>query len=137
MKIEEIIDEIYSEGESDVIFFAYLVGYVEFDEKDNSFEKSDGEIAEGVLHLVKYLVSEGDFEVGRMTNFEERIVFAPYAGGYKEFSSEVERLLVEEGLRCDALTWELAVRKVKVGSPSPNPRGYAEYELLASAVGRK
>ena len=104
MNVENILSEIYSEGEIDVIFFAYLAGYVEFDEKDNSFEKGDAEIVEDVLHLVKYLVSEGDFEVGRMTNFEERVVFVPYADGYKEFSSEVERLLLEEGLRCDALT---------------------------------
>lgn len=137
MSVEEIVDEIYSEGEIDIIFFAYLVGYVNFDEEDNSFEKSDVEIVEGVLHLVKYLVSEGDFEVGRMTNFEERVVFAPYAGGYKEFSSEVERLLVEEGLRCDALTWELAVKKVKIGTPAPDPRDYAQHALLVSALGRR
>ena len=137
MSVEEIVDEIYSEGEIDVIFFAYLVGYVNFDEEDNSFEKSDVEIVEGVLHLVKYLVSEGDFEVGRMTNFEERVVFAPYADGYKEFSSEVERLLVEEGLRCDALTWELAVKKAKLGTPAPDPRNYAQYALLVSALGRR
>ena len=137
MNVENILNEIYSEGEIDVIFFAYLAGYVEFDEKDNSFEKGDAEIVEDVLHLVKYLVSEGDFEVGRMASFEERVVFVAYAEGYKEFSSEVERLLVEEGLRCDALTWELAVKKAKLGTPAPDPRNYAQYVLLASALGRR
>ena len=137
MNVENILNEIYSEGEIDVIFFAYLAGYVEFDEKDNSFEKGDAEIVEDVLHLVKYLVSQGDFEVGRMTNFEERVVLVAYADGYKEFSSEVERLLLEEGLRCDALTWELAVKKVKIGTPAPDPRDYAQYALLVSALGRR
>ena len=48
-----------------------------------------------------------------------------------------EQLLVEEGLRCDALTWELAVKKVKIGTPAPDPRDYAQYALLASAVSRE
>ena len=117
--IQSFVDDIYAEGDIDLLFFGFIVGYVSHDANDHSFGKFDGQIFEDTAKLIEYLVATGDFVAGRMRETEDGVKFTSYTNGFVEFESVARQCMHDSGLRCEALYWELALRKVHIGKAAP------------------
>ena len=115
LDIQSIVSDIYAEGDIDLLFFGFITGYVSYDADDNSYDKSNWQVFEDTVKLIEYLITTGDFVVGRMYATDDGVEFVAYANGFTEFESVARQYMCEAGLRCDALSWELALCKVHIG----------------------
>lgn len=109
---QELIDEIYQEAEIDDIFFNFASGYAVQDEKYFIDNKYDNMVFEETLKLISFLMKTGDFEVGRITKLDKaKFVFIRYENGMVGFEKASRHYMETEGLRCDALSWQISLRK--------------------------
>lgn len=106
---QELLDEIYEGGDRDILFFGYSIGY--FIEDSSDGREDEFEIFENTLSLCRLLTSTGDFYAGRMTGVRGSIQFAAYEDGIEGFERDARKFMKMGGLRCDELTWELAIKK--------------------------
>jgi hypothetical protein len=116
---QDQLDDLYLEGDIDILFFSFISGPIAYDENNISYGKSDLEILNDTLSLIKFLVQTGDFEVGRMTSGINGVEFLPYPNGFVDFAAGVNKAFEDGGLRCEALLWEFALVKVRKGSSAP------------------
>lgn len=107
---QETIDEIYEEGDRDNLSFGFLTNYVESESTEQSV--ADAEFFEKTLDLSRYLVSTGDFLPGRTKRINDEVQFIVYENGFADFEIEAKQFMRDEGLRCDALSWEIMLIKV-------------------------
>jgi hypothetical protein len=108
---KELIEEIYKEAEKDIIFFSFASSFINNDD-DYLIPQNDITIFEKTLKFISFLSATGDFELGKMKKLEGDIEFVPYENAIVDFELDARQHMKNEGLRCDALSWELAVRKL-------------------------
>jgi hypothetical protein len=108
---EELIEDIYNEADKDIIFFSYASSFVNNDE-DYLIDENEIVIFENTLKFISFLSETGDFELGKMKKIEGDIKFIPYENAMADFELDARLYMKNEGLHCDALSWELAIRKI-------------------------
>ena len=64
-RAHEVMDYLYSEGDVDIILFGYVLGLVSSDGNDNLYKKSPRKRLTDAIALVRFLLSSGDFKVGK------------------------------------------------------------------------
>ena len=119
---QSYINDIYSEGDIDLLFFGFITGFVNYDENDQCYGKSDLKCFQDTLTLIRYLVDEGDFSVGYMGEKDGQVGFIAYENDFKEFELAANTSMQNNGLHCDALLWGFAIRKMRIGKRAPSVR---------------
>ena len=110
----DVIDDLYLEGDRDHIFLEQIVGLIQYDREDRLRGKSDAEIRDGSIELIKFLTEAGDFDLALGNKIGDGVEFELYDGS-------LEKLI------CVALSSESSVdyqyrvvlRKVRMGAAAP------------------
>lgn len=112
---KNLIDDIYLDGDRDVIFLEYIVGWIAFDEKDAPVKKTTRQLVSDVIGLIDFLISQGDFELVQVFPDSDDVVrhkrvdWSP-----SEIESFVYRIILKKE---DEFNFML--RKIRQGSFSP------------------
>ena len=114
-----IVNELYEEGDRDLLFFGFIAGPVNYDLDDNSYGKPDEIWFEDVIKLICYLVETGYFSAGRMLETDCGVKFVPYENGFSEFEADARQCMHDSGLHGDALSIGLTIKKVHLRKVAP------------------
>ncbi|MFS8057227.1 hypothetical protein QD357_31180 [Rhizobium sp. BR 317] len=115
----ETIRYIYREGDIDLIFFGQILGMVSNDPDDAPLNKAPEQRIADAISLVEFLVSTGDFYVGRTSKGSNgKYADIPFAG-ISEFKEMVGNIFLNEGLDGDNLITCSWIRKLTIGSKPP------------------
>ncbi len=55
----------YEEGDIDIVYFSFILGFVSFGENDCSYNKTEKQIINDALSLTHFLITTGDFIPGK------------------------------------------------------------------------
>ena len=90
----ETIEEIYQEGEIDIVFFGQLLCYVGArqlgDGESVLYDKTPDQCMKDAVELAEFLISTGDFYAHRGKRHEDgSFSYLPFLNGFSEFTEFV------------------------------------------------
>lgn len=114
---DDIIGEIYHEGDIDIVFFGQLLAYVSFrcdidDDLVASPKLPDRRVYDA-LSLAAYLISNGDFRAQRgHRNTDDTFCYLPFDYGFDEFSDFIRKQYLDGGI--DGIDLQYTTSLVKI-----------------------
>ncbi|MDR2153545.1 MAG: hypothetical protein LBE78_00755 [Burkholderiaceae bacterium] len=116
----DLFDDLYSEGDIDIIFFAQILGMVSYGKDDFKFNKSSEKRMADALKLVDYLVSLGDFNVGKTLKMPDgTFAYNTYKEGFSEFYADANKIYSKNGIDDIDLMCSLWLKKLHIGQSAP------------------
>ncbi|MFL9711607.1 hypothetical protein [Methylobacillus sp. Pita1] len=127
---QDYIDDLYEEGEFDITSLSFLFGAVNFGgtEDEDCLNKTDVQCLQDAFILINYLISSGDFEIGKFTppQDEEKegppsrddYIFKPYEN-IELLKKVVISLYEKEGFNAEPFHSEIWLKKKSLGKKSP------------------
>ncbi|EJJ31135.1 hypothetical protein [Rhizobium sp. CF142] len=122
---KDVVDDIYDEGDRDIIFFGHILSFVTYDKDDKPYDKSPDEVYNDAKELSKFLISNGDFSPGlsvRQPDGSFKNVL--FEGGFDEFNTYLNNVLSEGGIDCIDLIAGPWLMKNNIGESAPIVPGY-------------
>ena len=119
MNAQDFLNDLYDEGDRDILFFDFIAGSVAYDLDDVPYEKSALQVFNEILAIAEYLLSTGDFSAGCMTNKDGVVELVIYDDGIQGFANDAREFFKTQGPRGDGLSWRLTLKKINIGKPAP------------------
>lgn len=95
----EMFDDLYGEGDRDIVFFGHILGMVTYDQDDVALGKRPAKRLEDAITLVSYLVSEKDFPIGcAQEGMNGEVFYVPFERGLEGFKKCVTEIFEEKGI---------------------------------------
>lgn len=90
----DVLRDLYSEGDRDIVFLDYLLGLIKYDEKNAERNINPQIIHDNAIALVEFLTASGDFSLRYLgvQEFEEEINLKE-PKGFSRFSIAVKELI--------------------------------------------
>ncbi|RXZ36329.1 hypothetical protein D9O50_07255 [Oxalobacteraceae bacterium CAVE-383] len=115
----DMLNYFYEEGDRDLIFFGQILGAVSYDDEDRLFDKTPEQRMTDAIKLVNYLISLGDFDVGRTIEQDGTCTYSFYKNGFQEFCVAANEMFSKNGIDNINLHAEIWLKKIHVGLPAP------------------
>jgi len=121
----ELIEDIYREGDIDIIFFGQLLCDVSGKQVDIgeaiSYCKLPEQRVADAIRLVDFLVARGDFYIQRSHRHEDGMFsYLPFRSGMPEFEAFVWQQFANEGVDGIGLIWTTSIVKILPGRRPPD-----------------
>lgn len=112
----DMLKYLYEEGDRDLIFFGQILGVVSYDENDNLFRKTPERRLSDAIKLVNYLISLGDFDIGRTLKQKDgEYINVLYKNGLSEFLINANELFSKNGIDDIDLNSGIWLKKLHIG----------------------
>ncbi len=112
----DMLNYLYEEGDRDLIFFGQILGVVSYDENDNLFSKTSERRFNDAIKLVNYLISLGDFDIGRTLKQKDgTYINVIYNNGLSEFLLNANELFSKNGIDDMDLNSGIWLKKLHIG----------------------
>lgn len=123
-RAQKVIDYFYEEGEIDYIFLAQIMASVSYDENDVELNKSVSSKLSDVRNLLNYIVSTGDFKLGKsVTNDDGLVEYIEFDQNIDEFWNDLKISINNEGINSIEVNYGFWIKKIKGRSaPSSLPK---------------
>ena len=119
MNAQDFLDDLYAEGDRDILSFNFIGGAIAYDVDDVPYGKSDSQIFSETLKIIDYLLATDDFSAGCMMNKDGVVELVVYSDGTEGFSKDARNFFEAQGLGGDGLSWGLVLKKIKIGTAAP------------------
>jgi len=94
----DMIDYLYEDGDRDYVLFGQIISIVSYDREDHPFNKTDKQILIDSINLTKYLVSTGDFNIGKTIKTSDNN-FSYIILNMDDFIKQVEQEFKKSGVK--------------------------------------
>lgn len=112
---KNLIDDIYLDGDRDIIFLEYIVGWIAFDEGDAPVKKTTQQLVCDVICILDFLISEGDFELAQaFSDSDDDICHKRINWNPSEFEHVARKIILKKGDE-----FQFVLRKIKQESLAP------------------
>lgn len=116
----ETVKYIYQEGDIDLIFFGHILSMVSADAEDIPLKKNPERRLSDAIKLVDFLVSSGDFYVGRTVMQQDGTYSdVPFENGFQDFLGAVNETFSQKGIDDIDLLTGSWIKKTQVGRDAP------------------